>query len=135
MSLSCHPLGLADVFVHTIAVHLLAAEPILLVLLRHDYKLVGRPPAVEPIPGLRILNQPIDQPLKVPVLGQIDPFHLRQLHLLIQNLHVLCGNRYAADMLEGDLDHLLCSIVEHGVGFGLANSVSQTKMFLHAKEN
>jgi hypothetical protein len=38
-------------------------------------------------------------------------------------------------MLEGVLDHLSCSIVEHGAGFDLANSVGQMKMFLHAKEN
>jgi hypothetical protein len=74
-------------------------------------------------------------PLKVLVLGQIDPFHLCGLHLLLQYLCVVCGNRYAASVLEGILDHLPWSIVKHGVGLGLANSVGQTKMFLHAKEN
>jgi hypothetical protein len=38
-------------------------------------------------------------------------------------------------MLEGVLEHLLCSIIEHEAGFNLANSVVQAKMFLHAKEN
>jgi hypothetical protein len=38
-------------------------------------------------------------------------------------------------MLEGVLDHLSCNIIEHEVGSDLANSVGQTKMFLHAKEN
>jgi hypothetical protein len=38
-------------------------------------------------------------------------------------------------MLEGILDHLLCSIVEHGAGFSLDNSFNQTKMFLPTKEN
>jgi hypothetical protein len=36
-------------------------------------------------------------------------------------------------MLEGILDHLSCNIGEHEVGFGLANSIDQMKMFLHAK--
>jgi hypothetical protein len=69
--------------------------------------------------------------LKVLVLGQVDPFHLRGLYLLLHHLRVVCGNIYATGMLEG----ILCSIVEHGAGFGLAISVGQTKMFLHAKEN
>jgi hypothetical protein len=68
------------------------------------------------------------------VVGQIDPFHLRGPHLLLQHLHVVCGNKYAAGMLEGVLHHISCSIVEHRAGFGLANSTSQTKMFLYAKK-
>jgi hypothetical protein len=48
---------------------------------------------------------------------------------------VVYGNRYAVGVLEGILDHLPCSVVEQGVGFGLANSISHTKMFLHVKEN
>jgi hypothetical protein len=42
-------------------------------------------------------------------------------------LNVVYGNRYAPGVLEGVLDHLLCSVVEHGAGFGLANSIHQTK--------
>jgi hypothetical protein len=38
-------------------------------------------------------------------------------------------------MFEGVLDHLPYNIIEHGLGFGLTNSIGQTKMFLHAKEN
>jgi hypothetical protein len=38
-----------------------------------------------------------------------------------------------------ELDELhkenFCSVVEHEAGFDLSNSVGQTKMFLHAKEN
>jgi hypothetical protein len=79
-----------------------------------------------------VLNQPSDRPVKVLVLGQIDPFHLRGLHLLLQHLHVVRGKKYAADILEDALNHLSWSIVEHEVGFGLANSVD---LFLHAKEN
>jgi hypothetical protein len=48
---------------------------------------------------------------------------------------VVGGNRYAADMLEGILNQLLCGIVEDEVGFVLANAVGQAIMFLHAKEN
>jgi hypothetical protein len=51
------------------------------------------------------------------------------------HLCVVCGNRYAVGMLEGIFDHLACNNVEHEAGFDLANSVGQTKMFLHAKEN
>jgi hypothetical protein len=38
-------------------------------------------------------------------------------------------------MLEGILNHLPCSIVEHEAGFSLANSIDKTKIFMHAKEN
>jgi hypothetical protein len=38
-------------------------------------------------------------------------------------------------VLEGILDHLACSIVEHEAGFGLANFVGQMKMFWNSKEN
>jgi hypothetical protein len=69
------------------------------------------------------------------VLGQVDSFHLSGLHLLLQHMSVVCGNKCATSVLEGVLDHLQCSIVEHGACFGLANSVGETKMFLHAKEN
>jgi hypothetical protein len=51
------------------------------------------------------------------------------------HLCVLEGNRYAADVLEGVLNHLACSIVEDEASFILANSFSQAIMFLHAKEN
>jgi hypothetical protein len=127
MSLSNHPLGLV--------VHRLLAQPVLPAPLQHSSKLAERPLAANPVLGLRILNQPIDRPLKVLVLGQIDPFHPRGLHLLVQHLCVVCGNRYATGVLEGVLDNLLCSIVEHRAGFGIANSVSQIKMFMHTKEN
>jgi hypothetical protein len=60
MSLSYYLLGLADVFIHTIEVHQLLAQPALPVPLQHFSKLVGRPPVAEPIPGLQILNQLID---------------------------------------------------------------------------
>jgi hypothetical protein len=108
MSLSYHHLGLVDVSIHAIMVHRLLAQLVLLVPLWHDSKVLGRPPAVESVLGLRILNQPIDRPLKMLVLGQIDLFRLCGLHLLLQPLRVVCGNRYAAGVLEGALDHLSC---------------------------
>jgi hypothetical protein len=128
-----HPLGLADASVHAIAVHWRLAQSILPVLLWDNSKVVGRPLATEPVSGLHIFNQPIDRPKKVLVLGRVDLVHLRGLHMLLQHLHVVCGNRYAPGVLEGVLDHLLCIVVEHGVGFSLANSVHQTKMFLPCK--
>jgi hypothetical protein len=60
MSLSYHPLCLADVSVHAIAVHRWLALQIHPVPLRHDSKLIRHPVATEPVPGLLILNQPID---------------------------------------------------------------------------
>jgi hypothetical protein len=38
-------------------------------------------------------------------------------------------------MVEGILNHLVCSIVEDEAGFILANSVDQAIIFMHAKEN
>jgi hypothetical protein len=57
MSLSYHPLRLADVFIHTIVVHRRLALPVLPVSLWHGSELIGCPVATEPVPGLRILNQ------------------------------------------------------------------------------
>jgi hypothetical protein len=62
MSLSYHPLHLADMFIHAIVVHQGLALPVQSVPLRHVSELVGRPVATEPVPGLWILNQPIDPP-------------------------------------------------------------------------
>jgi hypothetical protein len=87
MSLSYHPLHLADVSIHSIVVHRLLAQPVLPVLLRHGSKLVRRPPAVEPVPVLWILHPPIGVPMKVLLPGQIDLMDLRRLHLLLQHLH------------------------------------------------
>jgi hypothetical protein len=86
MSLFYHPLRLADESVHVIAVHRLIAQPVLSVPLQHGSKLIRRSPAAEPVPGLQILNQPIDRPLKVLVLSQIDLMDLCGLHLLLQHL-------------------------------------------------
>jgi hypothetical protein len=86
MSLSYHPLCLADVSVCAVAVHRVLAHLVLSVLLRHGSKLVGRPIAAKSVPGLRILHQPIDVPLKVLLLGQIDPVDLGGLNLLLQHL-------------------------------------------------
>jgi hypothetical protein len=57
MSLSYHPLCPVDVSVRVAAVHWGLALP---VPLRHDPELIGHPVAVEPVPCLLILNQPID---------------------------------------------------------------------------
>jgi hypothetical protein len=67
-------------------VHRLLAHSVVLVTLRHDSKLVEHPIAAEPVPGLQILHQPIDVPLKVLVFGQIDHVDLGGLHLLLQLL-------------------------------------------------
>jgi hypothetical protein len=56
------------------------------VLLRQGSELVGCPVAAEPVPGLQILNQPIDPTPKVLLLGQIDPVDLGGLQLPLQHL-------------------------------------------------
>jgi hypothetical protein len=40
----------------------------------------------EPVPCLLVLNQPINPPPKVLVLGQIDPVDLGGLHLMLQHM-------------------------------------------------
>jgi hypothetical protein len=82
MSLSYHPLHLADVSVRVIAVHRGLALLVCPVLLRHGSKLDGHPVAVELVPGLQRLNQQIDLPLKVLLLCQIDPVDLARLQHL-----------------------------------------------------
>jgi hypothetical protein len=56
MSLSYHPLCLVDVSICAIVVYRLLAQLILPISLRHDSKLVRRPPSVELVPDLLILN-------------------------------------------------------------------------------
>jgi hypothetical protein len=79
-------LSLADVSIHAIVVHRLLTHPVLLVPLQHGSKLVRCPLATKPVVGLRILHQPIDLPLKVLLLGQIDPVDLGGLDLQLQHL-------------------------------------------------
>jgi hypothetical protein len=60
MSLSYHPLRLVDVSIRAIVVHQGLALLVHAVPLWHGSKLIGRPVVAEPVPGLQILNQPID---------------------------------------------------------------------------
>jgi hypothetical protein len=62
MSLSYHPLHLADVSIRAVAMHRGIALLVQPIRLRHGSELVGRSVAVEPVLGLLILNQPIDPP-------------------------------------------------------------------------
>jgi hypothetical protein len=87
MSLSYHPLHLADVSVCTIVGHQGLALLVHPIPLLHDSELVGHPVAAELVSGLLVLNQPIKPPLKVLLLGQIDPMNLGGLYLLLQRLH------------------------------------------------
>jgi hypothetical protein len=145
MSLPYHPLHLADLSNHAIVVHRGLALSVCPVLLLHGSELIRRPILAEPVPSLQRLNQPIDPPLKVLLLGQIDPVDLGGLHLPLQHLrakkyyiwmskskinnykaivedgkqihlHVVGGNRYAAGVPEGIFYHLLCGAVEDEVG-------------------
>jgi hypothetical protein len=130
-----HPLGLADMSILTVAVHQWLAQPILPVLLWDDSEVIGRPPAAQLVLSLWILNQPIDRTMNVLVLGQVDPMRPCGLHLLLQHIHVVNSNRYQACMYADVLDHLSCSVVEHGADIDLANSVHQAKVFLHVRKN
>jgi hypothetical protein len=87
MSLSYHHLCLADGVRQRRSGAPRLALPVLPVPLRHGSELVKRLVAIEPIPDLLILNQPID-PLKVLLLGQIDLVDLGGLHLPLQHLRV-----------------------------------------------
>jgi hypothetical protein len=69
MSLSYHPLRLANVYVYAVAVHRGLALPVHPVPLQHGSELIERPVAAELVPDLLILNQPIDPTLKVLLLG------------------------------------------------------------------
>jgi hypothetical protein len=60
MSLSYHPLRLADVYVYAVAVHRGLALPVHPVPLQHGSELIERSVAAELVPDLLILNQPID---------------------------------------------------------------------------
>jgi hypothetical protein len=52
LRVSYHPLGLADISIHVIVVHRQLAQPVVLVPLQDDYKVLEHPVAAEPIPGL-----------------------------------------------------------------------------------
>jgi hypothetical protein len=129
---SYHPLCLADMTIRAIVVHRCLAQP---VPLRDGSKLRGRPPPTRPVPGLQILDQPIDRPLKVLLLGQVDAMRQCGLHLLLQDLRVEHGDRYQAGVLDGILDHLTHNLVEDNVSHVFANAFRQTKMFLRGREN
>jgi hypothetical protein len=132
---SYHPLCLADVTVRTVVVHRRLAQPVLSIPLQVSYELYGRPPLAQPVPGLQILDQPIDRPLKVLLLGQVDAMRQHGLHLLLQDLRVEHGDRYQAGVLDGVLDHLTRSLVEDNIGHVFANAFRQMKMFLRGREN
>jgi hypothetical protein len=87
MSLFYRPLCLVDMSVRAIAVHQGLALPVHPVQLRHGSKLIGRPVATKLVLGLLIINQSIDPPpLKMLLLGQIDPVDLGGLHLPLQHM-------------------------------------------------
>jgi hypothetical protein len=61
-----------------------------------------------------------------------QPLHAKEKYI---HLCVVGGNRYAADVLKGVLNHLACNIVKDNASFIVANSFGQAIMFLHAKVN
>jgi hypothetical protein len=57
------------------------------------------------------------------------------VHNSVRGRCVVNSDRYQADVFEGIIDHLPCSVVEHGASFNVTNSIHQIKMFLHARHN
>jgi hypothetical protein len=87
--------------VRAVAVHQGLALLVKSVLLQHGSELVGRPVAIESVPGILILNQPI-APLKVLLLVQIDPVDLGGLHLPLQHL---CAKRITFACQSKKINH------------------------------
>jgi hypothetical protein len=85
-NISYQPLGLADVTAHAIVVHRCLALLVVLVPLQEGSELRKHPPLTHHVPGLRIFDEPIDLPLKLLLLGQVDVVHLAGLYWLLQHL-------------------------------------------------
>jgi hypothetical protein len=88
-SVSYLPLDLADVTVHPVVVHWRLALSLLSVLQWDGFELLGRPPLAHHVPSLWIFEQPINLPLKLLPLGQVDVVHLIWLYRLLQHLWVV----------------------------------------------
>jgi hypothetical protein len=87
------------------------------------------------IPGLRIFDEPINLPLKLLLLGQVDVVRLAGLYRLLHHLRVVQGDRYKVGMSNGVLYHFTHILVEDNVSHFFANAFHQTKIFLRASEN
>jgi hypothetical protein len=85
--------------------------------------------------GLWILNQSIDFPLKILLLSLVEVLRNTIPHLPLQHMRAIVGDRLAPDMFECVLDHSMSGIVEHIACILIANTLYQTKMFLHRRNN
>jgi hypothetical protein len=85
-SVSYQPLGLADMTVHPVVVHQWLALSVLSVPLGDGSELRERPPLAHRVPSLRIFDQPINLPLKLLLLGQVDVVCLMWFYRLLQHL-------------------------------------------------
>ena len=132
---SYHPLSFSDMSICAVAVQPRLALPVPSVPVRDGPKLRRRPPPAQPIPSLRILDQPIDFPLKVLFFSQVEVLRLFGCHWLLQHLRVVVGDRLAPGVFKCVLDHPPSCSVEHEACRFLGNIVIQTKMFLQRRNN
>jgi hypothetical protein len=134
-SLSYQSLNLADVNVCPVVVHRRLAPSVVPVPLYEGYELRGHPPLAHCVLGLRIFDEPIDLPLKLVLLGQVDVMRLTRLYRLLQHLRVVQCGRYKAGVFDGILYHFSCGLVEDNVNHFYANAFRQMKIFMCAREN
>jgi hypothetical protein len=80
------PLGLADMTVRPVVVHQRLALSVLLVPHWDGFELLGCPPLTYRVTSLKIFNQPINLPLKLLLLGQVDVMRLMWLYHPLQHL-------------------------------------------------
>jgi hypothetical protein len=130
---SNHPLGLADAIIYIVVVHQHLALSVVPIPLWEGSELLACPPLTHRILGPRILNEPIDLPKKVLLLGQVNVMCLVGLYRLLWHLQVVQGSMVG--MFDSILYHFMCSLVEDNVSHVFANAFRQTKIFLRAREN
>jgi hypothetical protein len=95
----------------------------------------GCPPPAHPIPSLQILHQPIQFPLKVLLLRQVEALSSFFHHLLLQHLRVVLGDELAPCMLECVLYDSMSHVVDLEACIRIGRTLNQTKMFLHRRNN
>jgi hypothetical protein len=93
------------VLVRTVVVQALLAPLIYSIPIRDGPKLKRCPPPTHPIESRRILHQSIDLPLNVLLLGQVEALRSLGVHVQLQHLCVVVGDRLEVGMLEAILDH------------------------------
>jgi hypothetical protein len=88
-SVSYQPLGFADLTARPVVVHWWLALSILSVPQWDGFELLRRPPLTHRVPNLQIFDQPINFPLKLLLLGQVDVMCMIWLYQSLQHLWVV----------------------------------------------